>query len=302
VRIAWEYLWKFKGGKGMRTKILYPSDYFNIKSIEVDYESEYKVACSMPEFDIILYSYDEFISCGVFKSYPKEFHGGLCIYRGWMLKPDKYKELYEELKSRGVTLINDVHEYENCHLFPNSYEDIKYFTPKTRWYEDYNQIDWNSINDEFKSFMIKDYVKSVKGTSFSSCFVTPVEKETMKGYIDEFIKLRGTLFTNGIVIKEFVDFKKYGEVTNEYRAFYMKRKLVTVSKNSNQSDDCPFVPIEFAEKFTGLKSNFYTVDFAELDNGKWIIIEVGDGQVSRISPNQYIFKFYDEIRAIIYQE
>jgi hypothetical protein len=216
-----------------------------------------------------------------------------------MLKPDKYQELYEILISRGVTLINNPDEYEMCHLFPKSYEDIKDFTPKTEWYDNYKNIDWKCINSEFKRFMIKDYVKSVKGTSFPSCFQTPVEDETMNKYIDEFIKLRGALFTKGIVIKEFVDFKRYGEATNEYRAFYLKGKLVTVSRNSNQSENCPFVPSEFVERFTGLKSSFYTIDFAELDNGKWIIIEVGDGQVSGLSPSQYVFKFYDEIRGII---
>ncbi|KNY26390.1 hypothetical protein Bccel_1652 [Pseudobacteroides cellulosolvens ATCC 35603 = DSM 2933] len=53
----------------------------------------------MPEFDIMLYNYDEFISSGVFKTYPYNLDKGLCIYRGWMLKPDKYKELYEKLIS-----------------------------------------------------------------------------------------------------------------------------------------------------------------------------------------------------------
>lgn len=52
----------------------------------------------------------------------------------------------------------------------------------------------------------------------------------------------------------------------------MKGKMITVSRNSNQSDKCPFVPNNFVEKFTGLKSSFYTVDFAQLDNGKRIII------------------------------
>jgi|BioPla2DNA2_1021312.scaffolds.fasta_scaffold70169_2 hypothetical protein len=51
----------------------------------------------------------------------------------------------------------------------------------------------------------------------------------------------------------------------------MKGKMITVSRNSNQSDKCPFVPNNFVEKFTGLKSSFYTVDFAQLDNGKRII-------------------------------
>lgn len=285
----------------MKTKILYPSDYFDSKSVEINYEDEYKAACGMPEFDIILYNYDEFISSGNIRFYPEEFNEGLCIYRGWMLKPDKYKELYEKLKSKGVILINDTIEYERCHLFPNSYADIKGYTPKTRWYEDYMRINWDFINSEFKKFMIKDYVKSAKGTNFPTNFETPVKQEMMKEYIDEFIRIRGALFTKGIVIKEFVDFKKYKDITNEYRAFFMKGKLITLSKNSNQSDNCPFVPIEFVEKFAALKSNFYTVDFAELNSGKWIVVEVGDGQVSGLSPDQYIFKFYDEIRQVINQ-
>lgn len=283
----------------MKTKFLYPSDFYDIKTVEPDYENEFNTVAKFPEFDVILYNYDEFISGGELKTYPTVIDEGLCIYRGWMLKPDKYRELYEKLRRRGVSLINDPHGYEKCHLFPNTYEEIKSFTPKTKWFEDYKLIDWNAINVEFKRFMIKDYVKSVKGTRFPSFFETPVNEEMMKKYIDEFIELRGTLFTKGIVIKDFVNFKKYGENTNEYRAFYLRGKLVTLSKNSNQSGNCPVVPMDFVEMFAQLESNFYTVDFAELENDKWIIIETGDGQVSGLSPDQYIFKFYDEIRAIL---
>lgn len=281
----------------MKVKILYPSDYFNINSIDIDYENEYQISSNMPEFDIVLYNYDNFVSGERLQTYPSNVDEGVCIYRGWMLKPDKYKELYEALKSKGLILVNNPTEYERCHLFPNSYNDIKDFTPKTKWYEDYNKINWDEINNSFKRFMVKDYVKSVKGTTFPSFFETPVDVKEMNNYIDEFIQLRGTLFTKGIVLKDYVHFKKYDELTNEYRAFYMKGKLLTVSRNSNQSDKCPFVPISFVEKFTRLKSNFYTVDFAELESGEWIIIETGDGQVSGLSPNQFVFKFYDEIRG-----
>lgn len=47
-------------------------------------------------------------------------NGKLCIYCGWMLKPDKYEEIYKRLKGIGITLINDVNEYAACHLFSNS--------------------------------------------------------------------------------------------------------------------------------------------------------------------------------------
>lgn len=34
-------------------------------------------------------------------------------------------------------------------------------------------------------------------------------------------KYRGNLLTGGICIKEFLDLKRYGEKTNEYRVFYI---------------------------------------------------------------------------------
>ncbi|MDP4181341.1 MAG: hypothetical protein Q8942_09640 [Bacillota bacterium] len=57
----------------MKTKILYPSDYFDIKSVDANYNNEYETACKFPEFDIILYNYDEFVSGGALKTYPNFF-------------------------------------------------------------------------------------------------------------------------------------------------------------------------------------------------------------------------------------
>lgn len=64
----------------------------------------------------------------------------------------------------------------------------------------------------------------------------------------------------------------------------------------NQSKKAPCVPSDLIMKVPKIKSNFYTVDFAQLSSGEWIVIETGDGQVSVLSPNQFIFKYYEEIR------
>jgi hypothetical protein len=187
---------------------------------------------------------------------------------------------------------------EKYHLFPNVYRAIKDYTPKTVWYQNPDEIKWDFIHKEFSRFMIKDYVKSVKGSSFPKYFTASDNNDNMDDTVSDFIKLRGSLYTGGIVLKEYVDFKKYGDFTNEYRAFYLNGQMVSVSRNSNQSDKCLTAPIDLVEKFSNLKSNFYTVDFGELNDGRWIVIETGDAQVSGLSPNQYIFKFYDEMRRI----
>ena len=279
----------------MKVTIIYPSDYFNKKSIDEDYKYEYDEAIKFSEFEIIFYSYDDFINEDRLNLYPKNFSKSLCIYRGWMLSAEKYKKFYYELKKLGLTLINSPEQYKNCHEFPNSYPLLKELTPKIYCYKYGEKIEWDKIK-EFDKFMIKDYVKSLKGTDFPAYFDKTYSNLELDKYVSKFIKIRGDLFTKGIVIKNFVNLSKEDNITNEYRAFYINGRLLTIYKNSNQKGNRNRVPKEFLLSVPQLNSNFYTIDFAELKNGDWTIIETGDGQVSGLSPNQNIFEFYEKLK------
>jgi len=285
----------------MKHIILFPSDYFDTKQIDETYLPEYNEVCKLPEFDILLYNHDMLVNENTLRFYPRpdEFHGSVCVGRTWMLQPSEYGKLHNRLISHGVTLINPIQYYKTMHLFPLIYLDIKDFTPKTIIFEDINKIDADLINSEFKRFMIKDYVKSVKEHDFPKYFETPVTQVELRKYIDKFIEYRASLFTGGFVFKEYINLKRYGSAANEYRVFYLRGEILTISPNSNQPESCPYPPQHFVEKFKNLPSNYYTIDFAELEDGGFIIIETGDGQVSGLSPGQYIFKYYDEMRAMI---
>jgi hypothetical protein len=83
------------------------------------------------------------------------------------------------------------------------------------------------------------------------------------------------------VFKEFVNFKKYKVLkweTNEYRVYFAKGKVLILHPNSDQPASASVVPRELVEWCENKGSNFYTVDFAELEDGTWIIVEAGDGQ------------------------
>lgn len=41
----------------MKTTILFPSDYFDINKIDEQFESEYEVVCSIPDFQIVFYNH-----------------------------------------------------------------------------------------------------------------------------------------------------------------------------------------------------------------------------------------------------
>jgi len=288
-------------GNADRLLILFPADYFDIKSIDLDFSSEYETVCQIPELNTAFFNYDGFVSGDPIKIYPKDYYTGDCIYRGWMLKPEQYKTLYDYLQNIGISLINTPEEYNACHLFPNAIcHGLQQHTPHVKVYADGEKIDWDIVNGLFKRFMIKDYVKSVKETAFPEYFKTPVNAHEMEKRIFEFIDLRGKLYTHGIVIKEYVNLRKYGETTNEYRAFFLDNNLLSLSRNSNQHEICNHIPIDYVKQFCNMPSKYYTVDFGELSDGKWIVLETGDGQVSGLSPNQNTFKYYDDMRRMLF--
>ena len=46
----------------MKITILYPADYFDIRKVDADYRQEYEAAVKFPEFQAVLYNYDNFVA------------------------------------------------------------------------------------------------------------------------------------------------------------------------------------------------------------------------------------------------
>ena len=68
--------------------------------------------------------------------------------------------------------------------------------------------------------------------------------------------------------------------------FYIGNEIASVCRNSGQADYTSEPPMELLEKYKNLQSGYYTVDYAELEDGSWTVIEAGDGSVSGLSENQ----------------
>lgn len=159
------------------------------------------------------------------------------------------------------------------------------------------KVDLDEAKRTFRRFMVKDYVKSVKGTDFPKYFENTVTQEEFDRQMETFYKYRSTLYTGGICIKEYLELKTYGGKTNEYRVFYIGGEIAAVSRNSGQGNFAPLPPNELTAKYKSLGSPFYTVDYAELADGSWRVIEAGDGQVSGLSDGQDIKALFRAISA-----
>lgn len=273
--------------------VLFPSSYFNKKQVDEDLKKEYNAAKDTGIYsEIIIFSYEDWFHNEkiVLNTYPKTKI--TAVYRGWMMLPEQYEKFYYSLKENNIELVTTPDEYKLFHVFPNIYEYIKTDTPKTLIYPNGTEIDLPTIKKTFGRFMVKDYAKSVKGTDFPIFFENSVSQEEFDSWMNKFYEYRGKLFTGGICIKEFVDLKRYGKAKNEYRVFYINGEIATISRNSGQPDSAQTPPIELVEKYNNLNSKFYTVDYAELADGSWIIIEAGDGSVSGLSDFQDYNTFF----------
>lgn len=270
--------------------ILFPSDVFDSKRVDADLESEY-IAAQEVGFKTIFFSYTSWFEDGKIKLniHPEEMTS--VIYRGWMMTADTYQLFCLALMEKCICLINDPKEYENCHYFPNSYYFFGKDTARMLLFPLHQKIDVEEMGKHFARFMVKDYVKSVRGSIFPKYFDSSIRQSEFDYWMSEFYKFWGGLLSGGICIKKHLDLKKYEDRTNECRVFYFNHKVLFVE----QDEDKPRVPESMMNKYNNLISNFYTVDYAELSDGTWKVIECGDGQVSGILKEDDIDIFYSNL-------
>jgi hypothetical protein len=303
------------------TKLLFPADYFDSKEVNPEFKSEFEAA-KLAGFDCYLFNEDLFSETGLVRVNFESDELTPFLYRGWMKSGSEYAKLYDGLiHSKYIALINTLRSYLNMHDFAWAYQHncIRKNTPEIRVFDSaeraINYEDYEYTFDDY--FMIKDNVKSVKGSDFPKKFNVKISKEELKFWVEKFVELRGPLYTGNIITKQFVDLKHYDNHTNEYRIFFTPNSIVSISRNSNQQADTPVPPAEllnslysdgFHSSFWGPElSKLYTVDVAELEkpnkSGKnWIILECGDGQVSGLSPNQNQFEFYVKLKKALEYE
>lgn len=277
--------------------VIYPSKYNSINCIDEDYSIEEKYA-KKHNLMTSYFNFDDFttfnkkLKVSIEEAFTEPV---LAVYRGWMMSVEDYTRFYNELKALyNIELITTPEQYENTHYFIKSYDKIKEHTPKTIWFSDNETIDWDKVRHELgEKFIVKDYVKSVKGFDFPEYLESNMSNEELDNYINKFREIRGNLFAGGIVLKQYVELDIKNGHTHEFRAFYNENFVMILYHNSCNTEDIIQMEQTFEWKadLTCIDSPFYTVDFARLDNGDIIVIEIGDGQVSGVPDNmvEYLY-------------
>ena len=276
------------------------------RRVDEDYEAEYQAAGL--DHACALFSYEDFTS-GRLSLYGEDI-SGLTIYRGWMMKPEMYRELYRCLEEKGIVLINSPEEYERYHMLPGWYNDFSEETAASVWTNG-NRID-DVLNLAAKlddgSYIVKDYVKSRKHEWYDACFIQNIRDETsVRKITGNFIERQGDDLVGGVVLRKFEHLKQAGfhqksgmPLSEEYRVFIYAGQILAIDDYWKSKSDIGITDKEYEwieSIATRVRSNFLTVDIARKEDGSLIIMEFGDGQVSGLQQLE-AERFYRVFRGL----
>jgi len=291
------------------TRILFPSSPLTRKEPDPDFEAEVAAARSCG-FDVELLDSEVLFSgeacSGAVRGVEEGGGQEVVLYRGWMLRPARYAELCAALSERGLTLINSPEQYRRCHYLPESYDVIAEHTVKTTWLKCGLDVDMAEVRKAVEPFedrpiVIKDFVKSQKHYWAEACFVPSAEDtEALERVVKRFLELQDESLNEGLVFREYVELVPLAEhsksgmpLSLEYRTFYVDKKPVYTARYWEEGEYPQAREEEtFAEVAARVDSRFFTMDVARKKDGDWMIVELGDGQVSGLPPSEEPEAFY----------
>jgi hypothetical protein len=244
----------------------------------------------------------------VVRRVPEQAEPITAVYRGWMVTPLQYQRLYGALVAKNIHLINDPDQYRHCHYLPECYPIIERLTPRSIWLSGDLGID--RIMDALAPFgdgpvIIKDFVKSRKHEWGEACFIpSAADRQGVERVVIRFLELQGDDLNEGLVFREFVEFRPVGvrprsgmPLTEEYRIFWLDAQPIFCSPYWEGGQYCKtYPPLElFAGIAAVMRSRFFSMDVARRIDGVWLIVELGDGQVSGLPRESDADRLYEAL-------
>lgn len=204
------------------------------------------------------------------------------VYRGWMVTVDQYEDLEHELGLRGARLRTSAQQYRRAHQLPGWYEQLSALTPQSCWThgDDPGQLLGCCRLLGSGAAVLRDYSKSMKHYWQEAAFVGDVsDVEAVSRVAARFRELREDAFDGGYVLRRYEPF-----VGAEVRSWWVDGRCALLTAHPDTPTDQPQVSTAFLDELAGpiaaLALPFASADLVRLDDGRWRVVELGDGQVS----------------------
>lgn len=207
------------------------------------------------------------------------------IYRGWMVHPDRYRQLADLLADRGTTLATSADQFQGAHHLPCWWEQLGDHTADSTWTRSDLIVDFDAAVAALgergaTAAVVRDWSKSEKHRWVDAMWIPDLTDLAHAHQVaTTFRELRGDRFDGGWVIRNFEHF-----VGNEARSWWVDGRCVLVGPHPDHPDDDVEFTVDdlsvIAANVAACGFRLSTVDVARDTSGRLRVVELGDGQVS----------------------
>lgn len=207
--------------------------------------------------------------------------GDDAVYRGWMLRTEQYVAMAEALAARGVALRTGADKYRRAHELPGWYRDLAAVTPESVWTAGDGRDAFEQARLALNTgpAVLRDYTTSMKRHWHDAAFVPDLADAAAAWRVaTRFRDLRGDDFVGGFVLRRFETF-----VGAEVRTWWVDGACRLVTAHPDTSATRPPDDLDVSAVtplIERMDLPFVTVDLALRADGRWRVVEIGDGQVS----------------------
>ncbi|HEX6354591.1 ATP-grasp domain-containing protein [Actinophytocola sp.] len=205
---------------------------------------------------------------------------GEAIYRGWMLTSDEYAAFDTALAKRGATLRTTAAQYRTAHELPGWHAALEPVTPAAEWTSGAGRAEFDEARRRLGHgpAVLRDYTKSMKHYWDEAVYIPSLtDADAAWRVASRFLELRADDFAGGFVLRRFESF-----TGAEVRTWWYGGECRLVGAHPDTPDTTPdgLDLAEVTPLVTALALPFITVDLVRHDDGRWRVVELGDGQVS----------------------
>jgi hypothetical protein len=263
------------------TNFIFPSDPLSGRGFDPEYAQEFSVLQNNGQ-ELGYLNHDQLTHYSEVSLMIPKFADDTSIYRGWMLNVADYTAFYAATVARNATLLTHPTQYVTAHQIDG-------------WLPEFSEVSFPTVlvsadatEEEILSavtvldgdkFFIKDYVKSRKDEPELSVVTG---RENLYSTIQRFIEAQGEYLAGDIVIRQFVPL---AEDRVEIRAWWRDGEWRAFTAHPDyDGQEISDIPQDLLDvvsaKIQNLGLFFVSVDFTVTASGDWVVIEIGDGQVS----------------------
>lgn len=209
------------------------------------------------------------------------------VYRGWMLRAERYRALHKTLARRDIRLIDDPGQYAACHHLPEAHAHLGRWMARTTWIGLERLDDPEALDAALAPFgcapvVIRDWVKSqAAGYWAEACFISDAsDRAEVRRVADRFRALQGDALTGGIVFRAYEPLERVGGEVEEWRTVILDGRVLGCWPRFSGTAGAP-PPGDLLDAVAdAVPARFATADFARRAAGGWLLVEAGAGEVS----------------------